>query len=266
MFFITNCLTGATNCVTDATDWNQTKPVHDSALGWTVWPSGRSDPKHRNNKTARHTSRRLSSTSACLKQKFLEILNTLGFTEQGRHMVCLILAQQSSPKFPQDPNAKRSQSNTGRGGTRSEGDARPHGGLDALEVCSPEQPFLTNVRLYQRELFVGLLCCHPTYCSLLTSFSVVTLPTRLWLCFRAVTWLLDSWWLLVTSVLARMCPDVLLMLSHVRPHSLFSMDMNDSGDADVRYNGLQCKHYTKPTHTSHFRTSAHVIFVAWLKT
>ena len=27
--------------------WNQTKPVHDSTLGWTVWPSGRSDSKHR---------------------------------------------------------------------------------------------------------------------------------------------------------------------------------------------------------------------------
>ena len=26
---------------TDATDWNQTKPVRDSALGWAVWPSGR---------------------------------------------------------------------------------------------------------------------------------------------------------------------------------------------------------------------------------
>ena len=32
---------------TDATDWNQTKPVCDSALKWTVWPSGRSDSKHR---------------------------------------------------------------------------------------------------------------------------------------------------------------------------------------------------------------------------
>ena len=32
---------------TDATDWNQTLPVRDSALGWTVWPSGRSHPKHR---------------------------------------------------------------------------------------------------------------------------------------------------------------------------------------------------------------------------
>ena len=32
---------------TDATNWNQTKPVCDSVLGWTVWPSGRSDSKHR---------------------------------------------------------------------------------------------------------------------------------------------------------------------------------------------------------------------------
>ena len=31
---------------TDATDWNQTKPVCASALGWTVWLSGRSDSKH----------------------------------------------------------------------------------------------------------------------------------------------------------------------------------------------------------------------------
>ena len=34
-------------CHTDATGWNQTKPVRDSALGWTVWPSERSDSKHR---------------------------------------------------------------------------------------------------------------------------------------------------------------------------------------------------------------------------
>ena len=27
----------------DATNWNQTEPVRDSALGWTVWPSGRSE-------------------------------------------------------------------------------------------------------------------------------------------------------------------------------------------------------------------------------
>ena len=32
---------------TDTTDWNQTKPVRDSAPGWTVWSSGRSDSKHR---------------------------------------------------------------------------------------------------------------------------------------------------------------------------------------------------------------------------
>ena len=32
---------------TDATDWNQTKPVSDSALGCTVWPSGRSDSQDR---------------------------------------------------------------------------------------------------------------------------------------------------------------------------------------------------------------------------
>ena len=33
--------------VYDTADLNQTKPVRDSALGWTVWPSGRSDSKHR---------------------------------------------------------------------------------------------------------------------------------------------------------------------------------------------------------------------------
>ena len=32
-----------TCCLTDANDWNQIKPVCDSALGWTVWPSGRCD-------------------------------------------------------------------------------------------------------------------------------------------------------------------------------------------------------------------------------
>ena len=34
-------------CHTDATDWNQTKPESNSTLGWTIWPSGRSDSKHR---------------------------------------------------------------------------------------------------------------------------------------------------------------------------------------------------------------------------
>ena len=34
-------------CFTDATDWNQIKLLCYSAPWWTVWPSGRSDPKHR---------------------------------------------------------------------------------------------------------------------------------------------------------------------------------------------------------------------------
>ena len=42
-----------TYCLTDATDWNQTKPVCDSALEWTVWPSGRSDSKHRDREIGR---------------------------------------------------------------------------------------------------------------------------------------------------------------------------------------------------------------------
>ena len=46
-FLVTYCLTDATYCLTNATDWNQIKPLCNSALGWTVWPSGRSDPKHR---------------------------------------------------------------------------------------------------------------------------------------------------------------------------------------------------------------------------
>ena len=33
-----------THGLTDATDWNQIEPLCNSALGWTVWPSGRSDP------------------------------------------------------------------------------------------------------------------------------------------------------------------------------------------------------------------------------
>ena len=46
-FLITYCLTDTTYCLTDATDWNQIKPLCNSALEWTVWPSGRSDPKHK---------------------------------------------------------------------------------------------------------------------------------------------------------------------------------------------------------------------------
>ena len=41
-YFLITC------CLTDATDWNQIEPLCNSALVWTVWPSGRSDPKHRN--------------------------------------------------------------------------------------------------------------------------------------------------------------------------------------------------------------------------
>ena len=45
-FLITCFLTDTTYCFTDATDWNQIKPLCNSALEWTVWPSGRSDLKH----------------------------------------------------------------------------------------------------------------------------------------------------------------------------------------------------------------------------
>ena len=39
-YFLNTC------CLTDATDWNQINPLCNSTR-WTVWPSGRSDPKHR---------------------------------------------------------------------------------------------------------------------------------------------------------------------------------------------------------------------------
>ena len=34
-------------CLTDATDWNQIILLCISVVGWTVWPTGRSDPRHR---------------------------------------------------------------------------------------------------------------------------------------------------------------------------------------------------------------------------
>ena len=34
------------NYDTDTSDWNQTRPLHNSTLGWTVMPSGQSDSKH----------------------------------------------------------------------------------------------------------------------------------------------------------------------------------------------------------------------------
>ena len=46
-FLVTCYLTDDTCCLTCATDWNHTKPLYYSAQGWAVWPSGRSDPKHR---------------------------------------------------------------------------------------------------------------------------------------------------------------------------------------------------------------------------
>ena len=139
-------------------------------------------------------------------------------------MVCLRLAQQSQNRsFSKIP--KRSGHSPTRAEVKRdlEETLDPMGDLDGLEVCSPDQPFLTNVLLYQCELFVGLLCCHPTYCSLLTSFSVVTLPTRLWLCLRAVTWLPDPWWLWVTSGPATTCPQCVFP---------FPWNVNDSGERE----------------------------------
>ena len=46
-FLITFCLTDTTFCLSYAADGNQIKPLCNSARGWTVWPSGRSDPKPR---------------------------------------------------------------------------------------------------------------------------------------------------------------------------------------------------------------------------
>ena len=47
-YFLFTCLfTDATDYLTDAADWNQMKPLCKFARGWTAWPSGRSDPKHR---------------------------------------------------------------------------------------------------------------------------------------------------------------------------------------------------------------------------
>ena len=43
---VSSCLL-TVNCHTDVTCCNQTKPVCDSILVWTVWPSGRSDSKHK---------------------------------------------------------------------------------------------------------------------------------------------------------------------------------------------------------------------------
>ena len=46
-FLFTHYLIDATDYHTDATDWNQTKPLCSFARRWTAWPSGRSDPKRR---------------------------------------------------------------------------------------------------------------------------------------------------------------------------------------------------------------------------
>ena len=43
---VSSCLL-TVNCHTDVTCCNQTKPVSDSILVWTVWPSGRSHSKHK---------------------------------------------------------------------------------------------------------------------------------------------------------------------------------------------------------------------------
>ena len=46
-FLITYCFTDTAYCLSYATDWNQVNPLCNSALVWTLWPSGRSDPEHR---------------------------------------------------------------------------------------------------------------------------------------------------------------------------------------------------------------------------
>ena len=57
-FLITYCLTDTTCCLSYATDGNQIEPVCNSALVWTVWSSGRSDPKHRNGRPLPHQIQR----------------------------------------------------------------------------------------------------------------------------------------------------------------------------------------------------------------
>ena len=47
-YFLSTCyFTDDTCCLSCAIDWNQTKPVCNSARGWTARSSGRSDPKRR---------------------------------------------------------------------------------------------------------------------------------------------------------------------------------------------------------------------------
>ena len=52
----------------DTADWSQTKPVRDSALAWTVWPSGRSDSKHRLAANTRRSTFRPEKSSLNLEK------------------------------------------------------------------------------------------------------------------------------------------------------------------------------------------------------
>ena len=68
-FLISCCLTDATYCLTDATDWNQIKPLCNSALGWTVWPSGRFDPKHKSSAQVLHRCQQRAHADQPSEQK-----------------------------------------------------------------------------------------------------------------------------------------------------------------------------------------------------
>ena len=100
-FLITYCLTETTYCVPYAIDWNQTKPLCNSARGWNVWSSGRLDPKHRTRavdidhaKTANTDtcSRRLGATHRDSRDDDSEGFRTSSICQNGGE--CVILHHQ----------------------------------------------------------------------------------------------------------------------------------------------------------------------------
>ena len=46
LFFFTNLFSDATFRIIYTSDWNQKKPLCHSAVEWTAWPSGQTDPRH----------------------------------------------------------------------------------------------------------------------------------------------------------------------------------------------------------------------------
>ena len=114
------------HCDTDTTDWNQTKPVRDSALGWTVWPSGRSECEHNKHTVASCVYALLVSTLITRRPR--RVPSTMSTSPSSSARASLVsLAKTDLTKLPYQGR----QLSTGR----SDVFQQPIAGLSLLAWC-----------------------------------------------------------------------------------------------------------------------------------